>query len=92
MLLKNYPDSYSKYTTKRRKITSTQFAEENSQCAVCKGTHFICEQVMPPKQPYYRSYGYQSKRVAWKIRCANTKCSEPYAVILKPEFWDSAGD
>jgi hypothetical protein len=84
-----YVDSWSKYSIKRPKFTSEQFHEQDNHCARCDGTSFFSELQNLPKQPHYRTYGYQTRRVLWRIRCANGKCSEPFGVILKLEHWDS---
>lgn len=86
-----YNDGWTKYCTKRRKITPEQFHKENNKCEMCGGTIFLAEKPMSIYK-HYRTYGYQTKRVAWRIRCMTKNCGEPYAVILKPEYWDSAGE
>lgn len=86
-----YNDSWTKYSVKRPKMTAKQFHENKNQCAECKGTMFLAEKPMSQHQ-HYRTYGYQTKRVAWRVRCATRNCGEPYCVILKPEYWDSAGE
>lgn len=80
-----------KHTAKRPKFTSESFHETKNKCGVCGGNHFFAEQPMPRTNYFYRSYGYQTKRVQWRIKCANSKCSQPYGVILKLEYQDSAG-
>jgi hypothetical protein len=82
----------NKYTTKRRKITSEQFDQEKVQCERCGGNRMLSERPFEIKYSYYRTYGYLTRRIQWKIRCGNTLCQQPYAVILKPEFYDSAGE
>jgi len=84
-----YYDNWTKYGAKRPKYTPDTFHNEKNQCDVCDGTHFYHQKQLPPLQKHYRTYGYQTRRVQWRIRCANPKCSEPYGVILKPEAWDS---
>lgn len=87
-----YSNPNAKYSMKRPKLSSDQFHEERVQCAVCGGNHMLSEKPFVGKYSYYRTYGYRTERVQWKIRCANYKCAEPYAVILKPECVDSAGE
>lgn len=87
-----YRSSSQKYQLKRPKFTVDSFYQTKNVCKICKGTHFHCELQGKPNQPYYRIYGYQTRRVLWKIRCANASCYQPYGVILKPEFHDSAGE
>ena len=86
-----YRDGWSKYSIKRPKMTSEQFHSKKNECEVCKGTVFLAEKPMS-MHAYYRTYGYQTKRVSWRIRCATKNCGEPYCVILKPKYWDSAGE
>lgn len=90
----HYKDNFTKYSAKRTKYTSDSFHEEHNQCGMCGGTAFNHERPLPTtKRPhYYRTYGYRTDRVQWRIRCANKSCSEPYGVILKLELWDSAGE
>lgn len=74
---------------KRPKMTAEQFHERDNRCEVCGNNHFLAEKQLEIKQPQYRMWGYQSKRVAWRIRCATKNCGEPLGVILKPTEWDS---
>lgn len=85
----HYQDNFSKYSLKRTKYTPESFHAEKNQCKVCDGTRFFHEKQQPPTQSHYRTYGYQTKRVEWRIKCANPSCYQPYGVILKPEAWDS---
>ena len=87
-----YHDHWSKYSLKRPKYTPESFHAEHNQCPVCAGTKFFHEKQQPPAQKHYRTYGYQTRRVLWRIKCANPKCYQPYGVILKLEHWDSAGE
>lgn len=89
---RHYQDNFSKYSTKRTKYTPETFHAEKNQCSVCDGTHFFHEKQQPPTQRHYRTYGYQTIRVLWRIKCANPSCYQPYGVILKPEYHDSAGE
>lgn len=82
----------NKYATKRRKITSEQFDQEKVECSRCGGNHMLSERPFEGKYSYYRTYGYQTRKILWKIRCWTPHCQEPYAVILKPECTDSAGE
>ena len=85
-----YNNGWTKYNIKRPKYTSEQFHDMNSKCEICGGTSFLAEKPMSIYQ-HYRTYGYQTKRVAWRIRCSTKNCGEPFCVILKPEYWDSTG-
>lgn len=85
-----YNKKYQKYAIKRPKLTSQQFHDDDHQCPRCESRHFICERPLEPRQKHYRSYGYLTRRVLWKIRCGTPSCAEPYAVILKLTEWDSA--
>ena len=84
-----YHDNWTKYSMKRPKYTPESFHAKKNECRVCGGTKFFHELQRPPQQPHYRTYGYPTKRVLWRIKCANAKCYEPYGVILKLEEWDS---
>ena len=89
-----YHDHWTKYSMKRPKFTSEQFHAQKNECRVCGGTSFFHERPMVNinSRTYYRTYGYRTQRVLWRIRCMNSRCSEPYGVILKLTEWDSAGE
>lgn len=87
-----YQDHWTKYSMKRPKYTSAQFHAQKNECRVCGGTHFLHERPMGHVKSYYKTYGYRTERIQWRIRCINGRCSEPYGVILKLEHWDSAGE
>ena len=87
-----YSNPHAKYNMKRPKLTAEQFHSESVQCDQCGGNHMLSEKPFVGKYSYYRTYGYRTERVMWKIRCANTKCSTPYAVILREDCLDSAGE
>ncbi len=76
-------------TKKRPHYTPDSFHEVR-ECPKCKSTHFSIERPLNLKYNYYRTYGYRSKHVVWRIRCGNRRCSTPFGVILKPQYWDSA--
>ena len=86
-----YSNPNAKYCLKRPKLTPQQFHEQ-SQCEQCGGNHMLAEKPFQGKYSYYRTYGYRTQRVMWKIRCANRKCGTPFAVILKEDCVDSAGE
>ena len=87
----HYRDNFTKYSFKRTKYTSDSFHAEKNQCGMCGGTRFLSERPMPTTKipAHYRTYGYKTDRVQWRIRCGNKSCSEPYGVILKLTEWDS---
>lgn len=87
-----YHDHWTKYSMKRPKYTPEQFHAQKNECRVCGGTHFFHERPVAKSKSYYKTYGYRTERVLWRIRCCNNRCSEPYGVILKLEHWDSAGE
>ena len=84
-----YQNNWQKFTQKRAKVTIDEFHANHNVCEVCGNNHFLAEKQLEIKQPHYRMWGYQSKRINWRIRCATKNCGEPFAVILKPEYWDS---
>ena len=89
---KKYGNNWAKYAVKRKKMTCNQFHEEENVCPECKGKSFLAEKPSPHKfHGKYRTYGYLTHRVAWRVRCNSKNCGEQFAVILKPECWDSAG-
>ena len=87
-----YAVQHEKFTIKRPKLTVDQFHQGDHQCPKCQSRHFVLEKTLMTEYTLkYRTYGYPTRRILWKIRCNNKKCTEPYAVIPKREYWDSAG-
>ena len=87
-----YSKPQLKYTLKRPKFTSQSFHDIKNECIVCGGTTFLHERPRPQTNYFYRTYGYKTTRVQWRIKCGNSKCYQPYGVILRPEEWDSGGE
>jgi len=84
-----YTNGWTKYSRKRPKFTSESFHQTDNVCAVCGSTRFHHEMPRPVSNYRYQTYGYKTHRVLWRIKCGNSKCYEPYGVILKREHWDS---
>lgn len=74
---------------KRPKMTAEQFHEKDNRCEVCGNRRFLITKQGPTLQPHYRMWGYQTRRIQWRIQCATKNCGEPLGVILKPTEWDS---
>ena len=85
-----YHNNWQKFCQKRPKFTAEQFHIADNQCEVCGNRHFLITKQLPVVQQHYRMWGYQTRRIEWRIQCATKNCNEPLGVILKPEYWDSA--
>lgn len=85
-----YSNNWQKFSQKRPKFTAEEFHAADNQCEVCGNKHFLAERQMEPSQKHYRIWGYQTRRIQWRIKCITKNCNEPLGVILKSEYWDSA--